>query len=60
MKKSDLILVAWIPMKAPSKVKFVGATVISTIKNQLQGIKKEFNCDDVSLLHYDSIMSGMK
>ena len=60
MKKSDLILVAWIPSKAPPQVKFVGATVISTIKNQLQGIKKDFNCDDVSMLHFDSIMSGMK
>ena len=60
MKKSDLILVAWIPSKAPPKIKFVGATVISTIKNQLQGIKREFNCDDVSQLHIDSITSGMK
>lgn len=60
MKKSDLILIAWIPSRAPPKVKFVGATVISTIKNQLQGIKKEFNCDDVSQIHFDTIVSGMK
>jgi hypothetical protein len=59
LKKNSLILIGWVPMRAPARSKFSAATAFQNIKNSTN-ISKCINCDDITQLDEKSISAFLK